>query len=618
MRFAITMLSIVAIASIIGTVIKQSEPYNNYLIQFGQFWFPVFEQFDLYNIYQAFWFLIILLFLVVSTTLCVSRNTPKILKDIKKFQSSLTPSSMKKFRNYYEFKTHKNLEEISKIFMRQGFQIKKSNNPSLVIAKKGTLQKLGYIFTHLAIIVISVGGILDGNLLFKIQQTLGIKEVETRNLKFSEVPSKSQLNENNFSYRATLMLNEQEKNDKALIRAKDGYLVQHLPFEIKLDKFYIEHYSTGQPKSFLSDIRIQHNGQEFLKTISVNKPVSIDGVTIYQSDFQDGGSRLSLTLLSLFDAFKPIGLSSEVYKQNEFHSDNENYVFEFDDFREFNIFQVKINNTLVTKNIGPSVVYKFRNSSGQALEYQTYQNPIPENDKFYFMSGMREDLQSEFRFLRIPADNNLEISGYQKFVKNLKSDVLIKKNINQLINKSSFLDDEVAKKTFQQNTYDIFQTFLQSGYSGIASVIEKSIPLENHETVAESYIKIIYFLAETINQDLIKNQLIDVSFIQDALNAYSDSFFYGPSPFVILNEYEKIYASGLQLTKDPGKIWVYIGALFLVIGIFCMIYVQEVRVWIFEKTKNNYAIAFASNREHIDFDRFCENIVKKINIKDKT
>ena len=617
MRFAITMLSIVAIASIIGTVIKQSEPYNNYLIQFGQFWFPVFEQFDLYNIYQAFWFLIILLFLVISTTLCVSRNTPKILKDIKKFQSSLTPSSMKKFRNYYEFKSHKNLEEISKIFMRQGFQIKKSNNPSLVIAKKGTLQKLGYIFTHLAIIVISVGGLLDGNLLFKIQQTLGIKEVETRNLKFSEVPSKSQLNENNFSYRATLMLNEQEKNDKALIRAKDGYLVQHLPFEIKLDKFYIEHYSTGQPKSFLSDIRIQHNGEEFLKTISVNKPVSIDGVTIYQSDFQDGGSRLSLTLMSLFDEFKSIGLSAEVYKQNEFNTDNENYVFEFDDFREFNIFQVKTNDALATKNIGPSVVYKFRNSSGQALEYQTYQNPIPENDKFYFMSGMREDLQSEFRFLRIPADNKLQISGYQMFVKNLKSDVLIKKNINQLINKSSFLVDEAARKSFQQNTYDIFQTFLRSGYTGIASVIEKSIPIENQETVAESYIKIIYFLAETINQDLIKNQLIDVSFIQDALNTYSDSFFYGPSPFVILNEYEKIYASGLQLTKDPGKIWVYIGALFLVIGIFCMIYVQEVRVWIIRKTKNNYAIAFASNREHIDFDRFCENIVKKLNIKDK-
>lgn len=617
MRFAITMLSIVAIASIIGTVIKQSEPYNNYLIQFGQFWFPVFEQFDLYNIYQAFWFLIILMFLVISTTLCVSRNTPKILKDIKKFQSSLTPSSMKKFRNYYEFKSHKNLEEISKIFMRQGFQIKKSNNPSLVIAKKGTLQKLGYIFTHLAIIVISVGGLLDGNLLFKIQQTLGIKEVETRNLKFSEVPSKSQLNENNFSYRATLMLNEKEKNDKALIRAKDGYLVQHLPFEIKLDKFYIEHYSTGQPKSFLSDIRIQHNGEEFLKTISVNKPVSIDGVTIYQSDFQDGGSRLSLTLMSLFDEFKSIGLSAEVYKQNEFNTDNENYVFEFDDFREFNIFQVKTNDALATKNIGPSVVYKFRNSSGQALEYQTYQNPIPENDKFYFMSGMRQDLQSEFRFLRIPADNNLQIGGYQMFVKNLKSDVLIKKNINQLINKSSFLVDEAARKSFQQNTYDIFQTFLRSGYTGIASVIEKSIPIENQETVAESYIKIIYFLAETINQDLIKNQLIDVSFIQDALNTYSDSFFYGPSPFLILNEYEKIYASGLQLTKDPGKIWVYIGALFLVIGIFCMIYVQEVRVWIIRKTKNNYAIAFASNREHIDFDRFCENIVKKLNIKDK-
>ena len=103
-------------------------------------------------------------------------------------------------------------------------------------------------------------------------------------VKFSE----SQLDINNFSYRATLLLNEQEKNDKALLRVKDGYLVQHLPFEIKLDKFHIEHYSTGQPKAFLSDIKIRKDGEEFTETISVNKPFSMDGITIYQSDFQDG------------------------------------------------------------------------------------------------------------------------------------------------------------------------------------------------------------------------------------------------------------------------------------------------------------------------------------------
>jgi len=36
MRFAISLLSILAVASIIGTVLKQAEPYSNYLIQLGR------------------------------------------------------------------------------------------------------------------------------------------------------------------------------------------------------------------------------------------------------------------------------------------------------------------------------------------------------------------------------------------------------------------------------------------------------------------------------------------------------------------------------------------------------------------------------------------------------
>ena len=616
MRFAITMLSVVAIASIIGTVVKQSEPYNNYLIQFGQFWFPIFEVFDVYNIYQAFWFLIILLFLVVSTSLCVSRNSPKIVKDIRRFQGSLSHNSFKKFKNYYEFSSGYSLNSISEILNKEGFRIKAGKDKDTLIAKKGDLQKLGYIFTHLAIIVISIGGILDGNLYFKLQESFGFKKIESRNLKFSEVPGESQLDINNFSYRATLLLNEQEKNDKALLRVKDGYLVQHLPFEIKLDKFHIEHYSTGQPKAFLSDIKIRKDGQEFTETISVNKPFTMDGITIYQSDFQDGGSKLDLTLMDLFNRYQPMSLSSEVYKQNSFNSDQQGYVFEFDDFREFNIFQIEKDGKLKTQNIGPSVVYKFRNSAGQAVEYQTYQNPIPENEKFFFMSGVREDLQSELKFLRIPADNNLTLQGYQTFLKNIRSEELLLKNINKLADQATSLNSVEAKDNFKKNTQEIFNVYLKSGYSGLAKMIEESVAVENQESVADSYIKIIYFLAESMNQELITNDSVENDFFQDALNAYSDSFFYGDSPFLILNEYQKIYASGMQLTKDPGKIWVYIGSLFLVIGIFCMIYVQEIRLWLIKKSPRKFAVAMASNREHIDFDNYCKQLTEKFKSKE--
>ena len=102
MRFAITMFSFLAIASIIGTVLKQNEPYNNYIIKFGQFWFEIFEKLGMYNVYQAFWFLLILVFLIISTSLCISRNTPKILKDYKSFQDRVREKSLLSFKHSYQ------------------------------------------------------------------------------------------------------------------------------------------------------------------------------------------------------------------------------------------------------------------------------------------------------------------------------------------------------------------------------------------------------------------------------------------------------------------------------------------------------------------------------------
>lgn len=69
MRFSISLLTVICIASVIGTVLKQQEPYGNYVNQFGPFWAEVFGDLHLYAVYSAWWFLLILAFLVVSTSL---------------------------------------------------------------------------------------------------------------------------------------------------------------------------------------------------------------------------------------------------------------------------------------------------------------------------------------------------------------------------------------------------------------------------------------------------------------------------------------------------------------------------------------------------------------------
>ena len=99
MRFAISLLSIICIASVIGTVLKQNEPVNNYVNQFGPFWSDIFITLSLNTVYSAWWFLLILAFLVVSTSLCISRHTPKIIADWRVFKEGMRVQSLKAFGN---------------------------------------------------------------------------------------------------------------------------------------------------------------------------------------------------------------------------------------------------------------------------------------------------------------------------------------------------------------------------------------------------------------------------------------------------------------------------------------------------------------------------------------
>ena len=99
MRFAISLLTLICIASVIGTVVKQAEPANNYVNQFGPFWAEVFGAVNLYSVYSAPWFLMILAFLVVSTSLCIARNAPKILADLRSMKEQVREQALTSFHH---------------------------------------------------------------------------------------------------------------------------------------------------------------------------------------------------------------------------------------------------------------------------------------------------------------------------------------------------------------------------------------------------------------------------------------------------------------------------------------------------------------------------------------
>lgn len=620
MRFAVSLLTVLGIASIIGTVLKQNEPYANYVVQFGQFWFGLFESLGLYDVYHAAWFLLILVFLVLSTSLCIYRNTPGMLRELRSFREHAMENSLRAFAHQAEYQVDlpadETLNRLQRFLRDHDFSFKRTDQADgvLLAAKAGSYQRLGYILTHAAIVVICIGGLLDGNVPFKVQELLGLKKVETRDIPESQVPAPSRLSVANLSFRGNMTLPEGTSGDVVFVRMRDGYLVQELPFTVALKDFRIEHYATGQPKSFESDVEIfDKQLKEPLKaTIRVNHPLIYKGIAIYQSDFQDGGSKLKFNVWPLVGVTEqPAVLEGQVFGRVKAGEGEQALTVEFDDFRFFNILTLEQGPKAKPHNVGPSVTFKVRDAQGQAREYLNYMQPMTLEGRAYFVSGMRETQNQDFRYLRIPADADNSINDYMRLHAVLFDPALAPEIARRMAAKA--LPGEAEKgdlrQRFEESVAHLLGAFSQGGYTRIAEFIEKSVPQQDRERAAQTYIKIVGNAAfealamsrERAGKAVPQPDEATLQFVHDSLNSMSDLFFYGAPFYLQLTDFEQRQASGLQLTRSPGKNLVYGGSLLLVLGIFAMIYLRERRIWLLVKPRT-VLFAMSAGRKNRDFE----------------
>ncbi len=103
MNLAITLLVAIAVASVIGTVLQQNQPYADYVLKFGPFWFEVFGWLGLYDVYGTAWFIGILAFLIVSTSACLYRQVPAMLREMTRFRTQVQLHSLRGFHQRAEW-----------------------------------------------------------------------------------------------------------------------------------------------------------------------------------------------------------------------------------------------------------------------------------------------------------------------------------------------------------------------------------------------------------------------------------------------------------------------------------------------------------------------------------
>ncbi|KFJ36661.1 cytochrome biogenesis protein [Neisseria lactamica] len=640
MRFAVALLSLLGIASVIGTVLQQNQPQTDYLVKFGPFWAQIFGFLGLYDVYASVWFVVIMMFLVVSTGLCLIRNVPPFWREMKSFREKVREKSLAAMRHSVLMDV-KIAPEVAKRYLEvQGFKgkiINREDGSVLIAAKKGTMNKWGYIFAHLALIVICLGGLTDSNLLLKLGMLAGRIVPDNRAVYAKDFKPESILSAGNLSFRGNVNISEGQSADVVFLNADNGMLVQDLPFEVRLKKFHIDFYNTGMPRDFASDIEVtdKATGEKLERTIRVNHPLTLHGITIYQASFADGGSDLAFKAWNLGDASrKPAALKAMSMRQFPLDIGRHKYRLEFDQFTSMNVedmseggereksLNAALNDVRAVSqegkkytNIGPSIVYRIRDAAGQAVEYKNYMLPILQDKDYFWLTGTRSGLQQQYRWLRIPLDKQLKADTFMALREFLKDGKARKRLIADAVKDAP----AEIREQFMLAAENTLSIFAQKGYLGLDEFITAKIPKEQQEKMQGYFYEMLYgvmnaALDETIRryglpewrQDEARNR-----FLLHSMDAYTGLTEY-PAPMLLqLDGFSEVRSSGLQMTRSPGAVLVYFGSVLLVLGTVFMFYIREKRAWLlFSDGKIRFAMSSARSERDVqkEFPKHVESL----------
>ena len=644
MRFAISLLVFICIASIIGTVLPQNEAANVYIDQFGPFWMALFDKFNTWNVYNSWWFLVIMGFLVVSTTLCVIRHTPKMLRDARSFREHVRGSSLRAFPHRIENleSSHipaENLPAIEKWLKshKYAYKIRHDEDGSyLVAAKKGGANRLGYIFGHVAIVVICIGGLLDSELPIRIQAWLGGKQAITENMLISQVPESGRLSMANPSFQANIMLPDGARTASAIVSYGEGVLVQPLPFALDLKRFYIDYYSTGMPSSFKSDVEVidTERNVRFNQLIEVNKPLRYRGVTIYQSGFDDGGSNMVLSAYPLNGTdHEPIRLKGTVGESQPiiYNANGDSINATFSELRVINVEDLSEGTPQPTAlfdhvaavsgsnvrpkdnltNVGPSIIYNLIDKEGQSFEFVNYMAPMELDGFSVFLWGMRQNASDFYRYVRIPADAKGSIDEFMQLRAAADDPELLQLAARRFALRNGQVD---ADSLIEVAALKTIETFVKKGFNGII----EPVPEAERDRILSLTVPMLQMtLLELRNIAREQNGLepIDYSgeqgaheeeWVHLAVLALANLPNY-PAPVVLkLDSFDQVQASVFQVSRSPGMYIVYAGSLFLTIGVFVMIYVRDRRIWVWVRPNKQGSLmtaAMTSQRRNLDFQQ---------------
>lgn len=263
LRFAIAILLIIALFSIIGTVIEQNQSIETYKLNypltnrvFGILSWDVILKFGLDHVYKTWWFISFVILFGVSLLTCTV---------LQQFPSLTISRRCQFFRTSQQFQRLKTSTKLQKFNLQQLlFKIKENQycifqQKNIIYCYKGLIGRIAPIIVHFSMILVLLGAVFGSLSGFMAQEI--IPKTET--------------------FHIQNILNT-------------GQLTIIPKVSARVNDFWITYTKQNTVTQFYSNISILNRyGNEIEhKTIFVNSPARYQGINFYQTDWNLIGLRI--------------------------------------------------------------------------------------------------------------------------------------------------------------------------------------------------------------------------------------------------------------------------------------------------------------------------------------
>ncbi|HHL39129.1 MAG TPA: cytochrome c biogenesis protein ResB [Deltaproteobacteria bacterium] len=260
LKLTLFVLITLAVVSIIGTVVQQGQPPEQYVMEYGERWAAVITALNLNDMYHSTWFIALLALLAMNVVVCTLERFPPKWKAVLG-EKSFDAKVLSRLSNRRTVAFAGGVDEACDAAVaalkarRYRFKVIETGEGRGIYAWKGVIGRFGSDLTHVSLIVILVGAIVGS--------FYGYKDFKS-------------------------------------ILVGGVVRIPNADFSLRLDKFWIDYYDTGQIRQYNSLLTVMEDGREVLqKQIWVNEPLTYKGISFYQSSYGMAWNRISEAELML-------------------------------------------------------------------------------------------------------------------------------------------------------------------------------------------------------------------------------------------------------------------------------------------------------------------------------